>query len=179
MINMTSIHHHQLHLFLHSAQHRSAPSSCTDRTVPWKSIIASMNIYCSYSASQTLKYENSGQDLQDHKTPSHTSQWRFTRIYSYPVYINILRDPQTIALFTPQIYSIFIIFLDCYLYSYFVYFLTVFKRFCPTNFTTCFYLFVYLVFTLALCVASLPLNLTPFTALYCTQISYHTHIDVQ
>ena len=66
MINMTFIPFHQLHLFLHSAHHHYAVSSCSDRslTVPWKFIIPSTNIYCSESASQTLKYENSGSETE-------------------------------------------------------------------------------------------------------------------
>lgn len=40
--------------------------SCSDpfSALSWKSIIQSMNIYCSKSASQTLKYENRGSEAE-------------------------------------------------------------------------------------------------------------------
>lgn len=61
--------HHRLRLVSRSARRSSARTSCSDSffTVPWKSIRPSVNLYCSDSASQTLKYENS---LRDRNLPS-------------------------------------------------------------------------------------------------------------
>lgn len=59
----------------------SAPSvftfSRSDRlvTVPWKPIMPSMNVYCSDSASQTLKYENSDRERGGGPVPDRPGDW--------------------------------------------------------------------------------------------------------